>query len=748
MSPSTLSPRRRLARGLAALALALSPVACGASGPSGAKGPPGAAEGRVAPVDVRDADFSASLYSIVRDGEPSAQRAGLLIGVVRRQLAHAAARFNAGHPDRGLQSVLGALYLVRPGEGRAEMIDAVGERALAGAIERLSPRGDEGRVQALMELRAAALPRGSRARAEVDEHLAALARWMKDTRTGGPLERLGMDQRASVARALVDSRPESIQRAAAATAAWIDLAIEFNIEYQQGGKRPERDEAVEAARALESGGATLAALFLRHGDAKGAVEQIDRTSARRVIPPGLYQRLKAAATEDDAASWQALAMAFAHHAGQERDVETGLSQDLLDGALWGTALEAYRRDPRSQDSAALLSQLMIRLGMSEATPLVVAGALGDRPSLDALGAALGLVLSALAEEASTDDFDAARRTYHAAGPLLVLADRAARSGGALDPSGASVRSLMASLELRAGNLAAALPLLRAATAAEPTVNGLTVLAMAERQAGEPQAALEDVRRALGAPDARTSLLDVIQAHVLAFELHRDAGTHDRAKESLDAALAAALDARQRARDPGTKARVERLLGRILDGYGDGKGAARAHERAFALVTADPPLLGATMLDAVGRALVRRDLQSARRALKRGLEANLDEEDLVYGGLWVLLLERSLGVATDGTAGRALEGATSRTSWTGKLAAWANGKLSDAELGRLAQSAAQRVEAQFYTAMARKAAGDAGADEQLRAVAKSPVIDLLEVHLARDLLAPSLHLDLPASARLP
>ncbi|CAN96018.1 putative secreted protein [Sorangium cellulosum So ce56] len=747
MSLPPLFPRRRLARGLAALALALSSVACGASGSPGAKGPPGA-EGRVAAVEVRDADFSASLFAIVRDGKQSPQRTGLLIGVVRRQLAHAAGRFNAGQPDRAVESVLGALALVRPGEGRAEMIDAVGERAIAGAIERLSPRGDEGRVRALMELRSAALPSGSRARAESDEHLAALEQWMKETRTGGPLEQLGADQRAAVSRALVDGRAESIQRAAAATVAWIDRAIEFNIEYRQGGARPEREEAVEAARALESGGASLAALFLRFGDAKGAIDQIDRTSVRRVIPPGLYQRLKAAASDDDAVSWQALAAAFAQHEAQERDAETGMRQDLLDGAIWGAALEAYRRDPQNYDSATLLSQVMIRLGMSEATPLVIAGALGDRPSPGALGAALGLVLSALSEEASNDDFDAARRTYNAAGPLLVLADRAARGGGALDPSGARVRSLMASLELRAGNLVAALPLLRAATAAEPTVNGLTVLAMAERQSGEPQAALEDVRRALGAPDARSAPLEIIQAHLLAFELHRDAGTQDRAKESLDAALAAALDTRQRARDPGAKARTERLLGRILDGYGDEKGATRAYDRAFALVAAEPPQLGATMLDAVGRALVERDLPAARRALKRGLEANVDEDDLIYGGLWVLLLERALGVATDGTAGRALDSATSRASWTGKLAAWANGGLSDADLGRLARSAAQRVEAQFYTAMARKAAGDAGADERLRAVSKSPVIDLLEVHLAREMLAPALHLDLPRNAGLP
>ena len=50
---------------------------------------------------------------------------------------------------------MGGLYLLRIGEGRGEMIDDAGARALAGAIDRVSPRGDEGRAQVLMKMRAA-----------------------------------------------------------------------------------------------------------------------------------------------------------------------------------------------------------------------------------------------------------------------------------------------------------------------------------------------------------------------------------------------------------------------------------------------------------------------------------------------------------------------------------------------------------------------------------------------------------------
>jgi hypothetical protein len=598
-----------------------------------------------------------------------------------------------------------------------------------------------------MEMRAAALPQGSPARAEVEGHLAALDRWMKDTRTGGPLERLGAEQRALVSRALIDGRPESIERAAAAISAWIDRSIEFNIQFRQSGQRPERDEAIEAERALETGGATMAALFLRHGDARGAVAHIDASGARRVVPRGLYDRLKGAAAKDDAASWRALAQAFAIHQGEDGEAETGLDQDLLDGALWGAALEAYRREPTEIEGAGLVAQLLVRFGMSEAAPLVLGAALGQRPSAQALSASLGVVLGAMGEDAGADDLDAARRTFTAAAPLLVLAD-APEQKRRINPSAARVRFLMATVELRAGSLAAALPLLRGAGDAEPSIGGLTLLAMAERQGGDPQAALATLRRALSAPDAALSPAEVAEAHVLAFELHRDAGAPDQAKSSLDAALAAALAARQRAAAAAPQARAERLLGRVLDAYGDAKGAARAEERALSLAAEQRPLLGATMLDAVGRALVRRDLTAARKALRRGLDDNAGEDDLVYGGLWVLLLERQLRAPPDGTAERALSAATNRASWTAKLVAWANGKLSDADLGTQAQSAAQRVEALFYTAMAKRVAGDPAGDERLRAVSQSPVIDLLEVHLAREMLAPPLRAELPPNVKLP
>jgi tetratricopeptide (TPR) repeat protein len=702
---------------------------------------------RITVANVRDEDFSASLYGLIKQGEPSATRDGMLVGVVRRQLAHAERRFAQGFPQRATDSVIGAMYLVRAGEGRREMIDETGARALSGAIARLSGRGDEGRALAFMQMRASVLDAASPERIELGEHMSALQTWMKETRTGKPIRRLGSDARALVARALVDASIPSLEAASKAVSAWIDAAIDFHAEFRQTGERPAREDAVEAARALESGAITLMALHLRHGDARGALESINATSARRVIPPELHQQLAAVATEGKASDWQELAGLFASLEANPGDMETGPDPTLLAAGTWGAALEAFRKNPKSLEAAMLLARSLVRMGMSEAAPLVLAEALGERPDPRVLSAAIELVIVALNTEASIEDVDAARRTFRASSALLALGSKPGLAAG-LDPTPALARSMMASIELRSGNLAGARPLLEAAAAAEPSVGAYTMLAMVERQAGNSERAIEHVQRALGAPDSRGAPAEVAEALVVSFEVHRDMGAQEKAKAALDQALQAALSARKASSGAASRARAERILGRVLDGYGDAKGAARALERALQAASAERPVLGATVLDAVGRAFVRRDVAAARAALKHGIEGDVADEELVYGGLWLMLLERDLKVATDGTAERALRAVSDKASWVAKLAAWAAGKLSDADLVTAAQSTPQRVEAAFYTAMARRVAGDPDADARLREVAKSPVIDLLEVQLARELLAPRLRADPPGDVKLP
>lgn len=745
--PSRISP---YARAASRTLLALSLVSLGCGGPSTPTKRPILASGEAAvrPVDVGDDDFSASLVRVLRDGSRSSERLGLLTGVVRRQLAHAQKRFVLGHAEEGTSSVLGALYLLRAGEGQASMIDDQGGRAIDGAIRFLGSRGDEGRTHALMRMRAATLDEKAPGRAQLDEHLANLERWLSETHSGTAGERLGAEARYLVARSMVDASEDTVDAAAEAIAAWVGRGIEIDRAFRTLGRRPTRAEGMEAARSIETGAMMLAALYIRHGDAAKALSRLEGSDMRLVMDGQLRRALIVAAEDGDVRGWEMLAATFAH-AGAPSDDEDGGSErlhpDLVEAAIWGSLLEAYRKDPTNMRIAAFLSERLVRLGMPEGAPAVLSGALGAAPNSGFVGEACSIVLEAMSVDADVGDYDAVRRTFRGAAPILAAADRPEIAQAGVEMVSGRVRHFMAVIEARSGNLVAARPLFLAAAKGNPSVAAWVRLARVDRQLSDSAAAFESIRQARTAPDARFSLADVCEANLMAFELHRDAGQEAEAKTALQEALSVAIAMQKQRGDAGTRARAETLLGRVYDAYGDTKAARQAHDRALSASAADRDVLGATVLQTVARALVRRDLDGGRAALKVGLEAEINQEDRIYAGLWLQLLQRQTRAPADDMITRALAITGDRDSWVVKLATWAMGKMTDDALIAAAQNTAQKVEAEFYTAMSRRVGGDPASDAVLRRVANSPVIDLIEVQLAKDLLAPPFRTPLPPSA---
>lgn len=734
-----------------AAALSFALVACGPTPP-----PKNGPDGPAVIANVADKEFATALHRVLSDGSHTLERQGLLAGVIRQQLAHAARKFSLGYEDRGTDATMGAFYLLRLGEDRADLIDAASSEALRGAMIRVGARGDEGRAAVLLSLRIASLPPGSPERKEAEEHLAALTTWATETRTGGPAVVLGVEQRAKVNRALIEPSETTVTQAVDAIIAWMARAAEYDHALRMRGERPTRMEAEEAERALNTGGATVASLYLRYGDAKGAADAIDQRGIDRLISPLLYDRIRRAATQDSARAWQSLALTLANADGTQ-DAEwgpatAGVPAEVAQAGVWGASLEAYRRDPTSFRTAVLLSAQLIRFGMSEAVPLVAAGAISQQGSgansssnPAEIAAAVDLVLGALQADAEVDDVEACHRTFAAAEPLLAIANAAKTR---FEPRPARARALMASVELRAGDLPGARTQLESVAKTDPSVGAFTMLAMVERQSQRRDAALSLIDKAIAAPDAASSPADVAAAHLVAFEIHRESGASDRAERALSAALQTALTARQQAQTTEVKLRAERVLSRVLDGYGDAKGAQRAMDRALTLAEGDRDAFGATVLDAVARAFVRKDLDAARAALRRGIDGDIAEADLVYGGLWLMFLEREMKATPDGSADQALRRATTRGAWSSKLAAWASGRLTEQDLAGAALNAVQRVEAAFYAAIAKRAAGDPAAEAKLRDVATSPVMELVEVQLARELTAPRLHTALPVGTRVP
>ena len=92
---------------------------------------------------VDDEAFAQAAYNVLVSADGSPQRASLLVGVVRRQLQRAKARFDAGQREAGLSALTGAFYLMRAGEFQDSALDGA-EGALSAGASEVARLGQEG----------------------------------------------------------------------------------------------------------------------------------------------------------------------------------------------------------------------------------------------------------------------------------------------------------------------------------------------------------------------------------------------------------------------------------------------------------------------------------------------------------------------------------------------------------------------------------------------------------------------------
>ncbi len=723
--------------------------ACGPAVQTGPRAPgAGGASAPVHPVAVSDDDFAASAYQVLISGERTPKRTDLLVGVVQRQLERAQQRFDSGHAAAGLAALTGALYLVRTGEMHREMIQHA-QGALSDGAREVARVGNEGRAYALYKMLDQVLPSGPE-RKDVDAHLAALAHWDRASEGSGPMQAAGATQRAAIERALFDPTKPAMEDARKSTVAWVKRALSFNAADIPIRSSFDREEAIEAYHAIRAGGAALVALYLRNGDAAHALKAIDDADLSRVVPPGLSDRLQRAAEDDDPAAWADLYHLFESAVGTERP-ETGLDADLARAAAWGSALELYRSQPGSPQAAVALSGLLLHYGMAEAAPLVLAGALGSQPSANDLGSAMSVVLQGIVAEDGIGQHAAARRVFKAAQPILRLAE-SKQMAGRVRPNAARLHYVMGALEAEAGDLARARPELDASVKEQPSIECYRLLAAIDRQRGSAEQALASLKEVIQLAARLGSRADEAEAWLSSFEIEREKGNDAQAKTALATALERALDARKLAHSFAEQAEAERLLARILDVYGDARGAKRATERAYEASRSDRAQLTATILDAARRALMRDDLAAGREAVRKAIDSGLEDDDLVYAALWLKLLEEKLKVSDDGTVEEAFDAIDESSYWPARLRAWARGKLDDKALLAAAKNRVQQTEAKFYTAMQHQVGGDSTkALPGLEEVAKSEAIDLVEVAIARDVVSKhrgTLGLSLPSGVKIP
>jgi tetratricopeptide (TPR) repeat protein len=699
--------------------------------------PPSAAQATIArAVPVTEDDFPLRAHTVLVSGARDQQRLELLAGVVNRQLARAEARFSAGHADAGLRAVTGAVLLQRVGEG-TPLAFSGRSRALAAAAEEMARAGDEGRALAFYQALLETLPVGAE-RDDVTQHLQALEGWVKNLERSGPLQAAGARQQTAVHRSLIDVSPAALKEARAAVLDWILRAQ--RVDMDDYSDQAQREEVVQAFKAVRAGTATLVGLYLRHGDAAGAAAVSSGQELERLVAPGLVTRLDRA-SDGDARAWADLYELFAQAAAEKSELT--VDAELAKMAAWGAALELYRLQPKSLRHALPLSELLLEFGMSDVVPVVLGKALDAEPRSEDLGLVLSFVLRGILTESELGDLSGARRVFAAASPVFKAADALKRPPR---PSAARVRYVMGAVETQYGALDRALPLLQQAWQREPdNLEAGRLAVLVQRQRGERAEARELLAKVETAARARGDAFTLAELGLTRFELDRDDNKLPDAERALEASLQAALAARTAARKPAELGRAERILARVLESAGDRAGAERASERAWEAAQAEPDQLAPTLLDAGRRALTLRDLRGLRTVAQRSLDARLEDDDLVYVAAWLRLVERALGEPSDGTVESALARLTGGQRWPDALRDWLRGKLDDAGLKARARTAAERAEATFYAVLAARGVT---ATPELEEVAKSPAVELIEVTVARDLLAPRLKVELPSANRVP
>jgi tetratricopeptide (TPR) repeat protein len=680
---------------------------------------------------VSEDAFPEAVRSLIEASPGSAERASRLAGVEARQMERASRRFKKKEPLRGLASLIGGLQLVHKGELSATVLGPDGAEALRGAARELSNRGDEGRAQGVFEIWSRVAAPADKA--EIQGHLDALALWMKDAvARGGAMQSAGALESAAVSRRVIEPSDKALQSARDRASDWIDRAFAMRAASERTRKiPPSREDVGEALRALQNGALVLASIYLRDVDAKGALAAIEKAQAQDLAPDGLLDALKTAGARPSAEAWLGVLRALRSKRDAQGE-EAGDSEDIVRAAYYAVAFEAFRLDPTDIDSAAAVAAALDEYGMAEASPLVLVDAVKAHPTPRNVSGALQITRHAMEIAAQAGEPDGALRAFHAAKGLLDASEDKALAGK-IQPRAAQVRALMGNIEMREGKLVEARALLAESLKEEKSGSVLLELARIDRHDKRTQDALAELRDALASEEASNDV--ALRGEILleTSDLSRQQGDARGARTPLTEAVKELWKARN-VPDPDDRARVERTLSRVFDRFGAAQPAERALERAFDAAPRNKQQAAITVGQFVARAFVSGDLTAARDGLQRGLAADLDDDDLVYYALWVRLLERQRKVPTNGVADRVFARALDDAGWIGRLASFGAGLAKPDALVASAKTPAEKTEALFYSAMDRRAAGDAqGANSGLQQVLDAGGIDLMEVAIARDIL---------------
>jgi tetratricopeptide (TPR) repeat protein len=643
-----------------------------------------------------------------------------------RMLRRATGLFSGGREAQGLATVRIASMLLRTEQIAASDLSDEAVLAIELAVNGPAARGDEGASLGLYTFWSSARPNDARPKV----HLENLESWSVPQQDADFLVNAA---REATRRSDALAYAPTIEGRAAADASlyrWMDGVVLF--KDREGRRNLDRygDEAYAAVTGYRQAGLRVVAGHLRDGDVQGARDAIDDPKAEGFVPEDMREALSGSTK----LGWFHEVIGTCVKYTKIEGLEEPLGDAIIGVGLLGTG--EFPTDPTLAEVAA---RGFLNAGEGDAAPAILARALlgtkdePRRPGTKDLARALVVTAAAIRDFGDREDWDAARRTYTNATPILV----AAESVGGVATQVASVRTLMGYLESEAGRPAVARQIFDASIGAEPNAAAYAGLAQLEVREGKLADARSRLDKALAVEGIQGDAGLHADVLTLSGDVARRSGDAARARDLYERALRVLVPLRASLKGAAA-ADVGRRVAYVLAHF-EGMADKEDEYASAAESTANEPRLSSWVVrQRFLRALRTIDPKRAHAAYERGVDLGLRGLDAVEIATMHLAIDKRAGVTQDAASQKLLRALAAKDDAAGKIAKLV---LDGGDLGALAGSltdpTAARV-AKFALALQKWAAsGPDGARAELLAVVRDEHVGTLESELAEEALEPTL-----------
>lgn len=673
------------------------------------------ADGALTPAGLSEDKFGVAMEALLTTEPKSVERARILEAVLQRHFARAGYHFRTHRTDAALVKMAGAVAVLRTGELRETLLGAEGYETLKAASREYSKQGDEGRAEATFSILGKVGPEPERADAR--SHLDAISKWNQSFEEGG-IAGLGTSANAAVMRYLSDVSESSRVQAVTRVEQWHAKALAVREGFRRSMVVPSRVEVNESIRATATAPVILACLHLRNYDPAAALSVLERAEARAPYR-ALSTAIASVAKEPNSENWLLLARLLRTSGGGQGESETE-DLEVVRSAAFTAALEAYRLDRQNPNAALEVALRLREFGFAEAAPSILVAAAEKEKSPQFVSAVLTILLASIKTELQAEDDAAARRAFANGRRLLELAG----------PNGkdvaARILATMGELEAREGNLERAQALYASALGKDTYPDLAMASARALVHRGKLDEAIALLTQAVSIAKNSEERMDVQLQLADTYRLKRDV---PRARSLLLEVLAT--------KTPNADAlAVERMQARVYARFDAREQTKRALLLALEHASRDKQALSAVIAQVTAYALEVRDPDLARAALARGIDGGVSSGELIYSALWTKLSEAP-GKVPDPAIERIFSAHRDDPRWVGTIAQFGLGQMRAQDLRAKARTAAEKCEANFYSALDRRSRQESP-DADLNAAISTGATELMEYSIAKTLLGlPSL-----------